>query len=98
VCAISVIQDYYRQRTAPWDTQWPPLNPNVTVTPSPAPIDWTPETWRMLKEVLAKLEALDAKTGQPHCEDPAKAAWMKDVEARLAALEVGSPHTEEQNT
>jgi len=81
MCAISVIQDYYRQRTAPW----PPFNP--TPMPSLPPIDWTPETWKLLKEVLAKLEALDAKTGQPHCEDPSKAAWMRDVERRLAILE-----------
>ncbi len=39
------------------------------------------------KEILRRLEALDEKLGQPDCEDPAKAAWMRGVEDRLAMLE-----------
>ena len=81
MCSVSVIFDYYRDRTVPHP--WPPLN----VTNAPAPIDWTPETWKMLKEVIERLKVLDAKTGQPDCEDPAKAAWMREVEERLAKLE-----------
>jgi hypothetical protein len=53
---------------------------------------WTPNTFNEYKEILRKLEALDAKLGQPDCESPEKSAWMKDVEKRLAELEKsGSP-------
>jgi len=56
------------------------------------PTEWTRPVWTEYQEVLRRLEALDAKLGQPHCEDPAKAVWMRDVEARLAKLEgVGRP-------
>jgi len=49
--------------------------------------DWTRPAWTEYQEVLRRLEALDAKLGQPHCDDPAKAAWMQEIEKRLAALE-----------
>lgn len=81
MCAVSVVQDYFRERTIqpqPFN-QWPP-------TPAPA-INWQPDTWKLYKEILEKLTELDRKTGQPDCEDPAKAAWMREVEKRLAALE-----------
>jgi hypothetical protein len=55
-----------------------------------APMDWTRPVWTEYQEVLRRLEALDAKLGQPHCEDPAKAAWMAAVEERLKKLESGS--------
>jgi hypothetical protein len=67
MCAVSVMQDYFRQ--------YVPLR------------DWTPPVWADYKEVLRRLESLDAKLGQPDCEDPAKAAWMREVEQRLARLE-----------
>lgn len=51
------------------------------------PYQWTRPVWNDYQEVLRRLEALDAKLGQPHCEDPAKAAWMREIEARLAKLE-----------
>jgi len=52
------------------------------------PMDvWTPASFEQFKQILDKLAALDAKLSQPECEDPAKAAWMREVEARLAALE-----------
>lgn len=54
-----------------------------------APQDWTRPVWIEYQEVLRRLEALDAKLGQPHCEDPAKAAWMREIEERLVKLEVG---------
>ena len=82
MCSVSVIYDYFRDRTFP--QPWP--NP-VPTGPGLAPIDWTPETLKLLKEIIAQLEVLDAKTGQPNCEDPAKAKWMRDVERRLSRLE-----------
>jgi hypothetical protein len=48
---------------------------------------WNTDTFGDYKEILKRLESLDAKLGEPDCEDPAKATWMKDVEKRLAALE-----------
>lgn len=49
--------------------------------------DWTRPAFDEYKEILRRLEALDTKLGQPDCEDPAKAEWMKQVEERLSALE-----------
>ena len=51
------------------------------------PIQWTPSIWIDFTEILRKLDELDKKLGQPECHDPAKAAWMKEIEAKLAALE-----------
>lgn len=52
------------------------------------PMDsWTPPTWAQFQDLLRRVEALDAALKQPDCHDPAKAAWMREVEARLAALE-----------
>ncbi len=48
---------------------------------------WTPPVYSEFKDIMARLDALDAKLDQPHCDDPAKAAWMREVEARLATLE-----------
>jgi len=48
---------------------------------------WTPAVYNEFQEILKRLEELDKKLGQPHCEDPAKAAWMREVEERLAKLE-----------
>ena len=48
---------------------------------------WTPDTFGEYKEILRRLNDLDAKLNQPDCEDPAKAAWMREVEERLDSLE-----------
>lgn len=49
--------------------------------------DWTRPAFNEFQEILKRIEALDKKLGQPDCEDPTKAAWMQQVEERLAALE-----------
>ena len=54
------------------------------------PNQWTPESFGDFKEILRRLDALDQKLGQPECHDPAKAAWMREVEERLEKLE--NPH------
>lgn len=52
------------------------------------PLDqWTQPVWHDFKEVLRRLDQLDEKLSQPECHDPAKAAWMREVEERLAKLE-----------
>jgi len=51
---------------------------------------WTRDSWVDFKDIIRRLEALDKKLGEPDCEDPAKAAWMREVEARLAALEAAT--------
>ena len=48
---------------------------------------WTPPAFEQFKEILRRLEALDKKLAQPDCDDPAKAAWMHEVEKRLSVLE-----------
>lgn len=52
-----------------------------------SPNQWTRPMVNDYKRVIELLEKLDRQTGQPDCEDPAKAAWMREVEARLGALE-----------
>ena len=53
-------------------------------------VQWNYNNFNEFKEILKRLEALDAKLGQPDCETPEKTAWMKEVEERLAALEPGN--------
>jgi len=48
---------------------------------------WTYPAWNQFTEILRRIEELDAKLDQPDCEDPAKAAWMREVEERLRRLE-----------
>lgn len=48
---------------------------------------WTRPAFNEFKEVIERLEALDKKLDQPHCEDAAKAEWMREVEERLRRLE-----------
>ena len=52
-----------------------------------SPKQWTRPMVNDYKRVIELLEKLDRKTDQPDCEDPAKAAWMREVEERLDALE-----------
>lgn len=49
--------------------------------------NWTRSAFNEFREVIRRLEEIDRKLGQPDCEDPAKAAWMREVEARLDKLE-----------
>lgn len=51
------------------------------------PAQWTRPMFNEYKEILRRLDKLDEKLGQPDCEDPAKAAWMREVETRLDKLE-----------
>lgn len=48
---------------------------------------WTQPTFLEFQTIIAKLDELDRKLGQPDCVDPAKAAFMKQIEERLAKLE-----------
>lgn len=48
---------------------------------------WTVPAWDQFKEILTRLEKLDTMLAQPDCKDPAKAAWMREIEARLSKLE-----------
>lgn len=49
---------------------------------------WTRDTFSEYQEIIRRLSALDKKLNQPDCEDPAKATWMREVEDRLAKLEM----------
>lgn len=51
------------------------------------PTQWTRPMFNEFKEIIRRLDDLDEKLGQPDCHDPAKAAWMREVEARLEKLE-----------
>jgi hypothetical protein len=60
----------------------------VSVAGSSIPVDtWTRPAFSEYQEILKRIADLDAKLGQPDCVDPAKEAWMREVEKRLAQLE-----------
>lgn len=48
---------------------------------------WSQQDLTDYKEVIRLLDKLDKRLGQLECEDPAKAAWMREVEKRLQGLE-----------
>lgn len=48
---------------------------------------WTPNGWQQYVELIEQAEKFDEANGEPECEDPSKAQWMKEVEARLQQLE-----------
>ncbi len=84
-----------------WDTQ--PYSTYPTIQPFPAGggIGGTPTVADQLagqlaalnlwleefKKLVAAAEKFDKATNQPHCEDPTKMAWVREVEVRLKALE-----------
>lgn len=49
--------------------------------------DWTRPMFTEYQEIIRRLDLLDKKLDQPDCEEPAKAAWMTEVEDRLKRLE-----------
>jgi hypothetical protein len=51
------------------------------------PAQWTKPMLTEYQEVIRRLDKLDEALGQKDCIDPAKAAWMREVEARIATLE-----------
>jgi hypothetical protein len=79
MCAVSAVHDYYGNRPNLWPT------PGLAGVAGP---QWTPQTLIDFKDIIKRLEALDAKLGEPDCVDPAKEAWVAEVEKRLKALEV----------
>lgn len=44
---------------------------------------WTPTLYQEYQELIQKVAEMDKKLGQPDCDDPEKAAWMKKVEEYL---------------
>ncbi len=49
--------------------------------------NWTHDSFSHFKEVIRRLDELDRKLSQPDCHDPAKAAWMREIEKRLSDVE-----------
>ena len=83
MCAVSALFDY--GRTVPMPYTVPNTTPQPPQPPQGSP--WTRESFEEFKDILKRLEAWDEKMNQPDCEDPAKAAWMREVEKRLQRLE-----------
>jgi len=55
---------------------------------------WDRPMFDEYKHIINLLEKLDTKLEQPDCEDPAKSAWMLEVEKRLQDLEANGIHKE----
>jgi hypothetical protein len=79
MCAVSATIQYFQDR----HNSLLPL-PGALGYPQP---QWTPESVGLLKQILSKLERLDTMLGEPDCIDPAKAAFVADLEKRVAKLE-----------
>jgi len=52
---------------------------------------WDRQKFDELKRLIDSAKRYDDLTKQPDCEDPAKAAWMREVEERLRKLELAQP-------
>lgn len=85
MCAVSMIGDFYG-RTIPQSTYQQPVYVPWP-TGAPASLPWTPDSFKLLKEIMEKLNVLDQKLGLGDCEDEEKIKWMKSIEERLKALE-----------
>ncbi len=91
MCAVSMVYDHYGK-----DQGWGQAGPTIPFIQQPydnKPIDWstglpqqlpwTPDVLKELKQVIERLDAIDKKLGLAHCEDPNKAKWMAEIEAKL---------------
>lgn len=51
---------------------------------------WTRSTIDTFKKLVTETEKLDEALGEPDCVDIHKTDWLKEVEARLTALEAAA--------
>ena len=88
MCMVSAVGDFYG-RTAPQQPYILPYQPVFVPWPTgaPASLPWTSDSFKLLKEIMEKLKALDEKLGLADCEDAEKTKWMKEIEERLKGLE-----------
>lgn len=40
---------------------------------------WTPVTWKMFQDLVARVDKLDSALGEHECIDPAKDEWLKKM-------------------
>jgi hypothetical protein len=59
----------------------------VPNNPYPPLSQWPLDTAYQLREVIARLDALDKKFDAKDCHEPTKDEFLKALEARIAALE-----------
>lgn len=48
---------------------------------------WSVGRWHEFQDLIKQAEKFDKATGQPHCEDPEKTAFLQKIEQRLKLLE-----------
>lgn len=53
--------------------------------------EWTRPALDEWKRLIEQAGRADRIMKQPDCEDPAKAAWMREIEDRLRKLEATQP-------
>lgn len=83
MCAVSAVTDYGMRnwpgvlpQTSPWfhQTVFPPRQPTI-------------DEMRELVRLHDAAKEFDAKTHQPHCEDPDKSKFWDAINERLARIE-----------
>lgn len=68
MCSVSAISDYY---TRQWPNSFPSTPDVLTVA--------DPETKRLLKEVMDRLDKIDKRLGDVECMDAEKAKWLAQL-------------------
>ena len=85
MCSVSVITQYGRTM---WpDPRWADVIDHLPPQPTPQPDPDLLEKFKKFMELVEKAKIFDRETGQPDCEDPDKARWLKSLEDRIAELE-----------
>lgn len=88
MCVVSAVHGYFGQRQDLWQQLPGAYAPNtLSLQVGAQPAQWDRSTFEQYKDILKRLDALDQKLGQPDCVDPAKEAYMQEIENRLKALE-----------
>jgi len=51
------------------------------------PGNWNPNSFDAFKQLLDEARKFDEAAGEPDCEDPSKAEFLKELEERFADME-----------
>jgi hypothetical protein len=81
MCSVSVVSDYYRDRSRDWQTiPMPgPMYPYNPAGPLPPVSQWDRESKQLLREVIERLDKLDHRLRDIECHDKSKAELRRQL-------------------
>ena len=88
MCLVSAVLDY-GQKTIPINPEFQPWPfPSVSPIKSPEvkPVPFDYNAYVAYAELLRKAAAYDKLMNEPHCEDPKKVEFLKDLMKRMDVL------------